>query len=43
LAATASPISGIRTPHVKTWVGGKRTKKRRHVHTKRCRHRHARR
>lgn len=37
LAAHASPISGIRTPHVKTWVGGKT--RRRHVHSKRCRHR----
>jgi len=43
LAATASPISGIRTPHVKTWVGGRKTKRRHHVHTKRCRHRRTRR
>jgi hypothetical protein len=28
---------------VKTWVGGRKTKRRHHVHTKRCRHRRTRR
>jgi hypothetical protein len=37
LAASASPVSGIQTVKAQTWVGG-RTKKRRHRHTKSCKH-----
>ena len=37
LAATASPVSGIKTVSAQTWVGGK-TKRRRHKHNKSCKH-----
>jgi len=38
LASTASPISNIKTAQPHNWVGGK-TSRRRHVHSKSCKHR----
>jgi len=43
LAATASPISDIKSAQAHNWVGGKTRKCRRggkHRHTKSCKHRH---
>lgn len=37
LAASASPVSGIKMVSAQTWVGGK-TKRRRHRHNKSCKH-----
>jgi hypothetical protein len=37
LAFSASPVSGLATARVHNWVGGK-TKKRRHKHSKSCKH-----